>query len=289
MSPHIACGLNFHIDRIEQLPNGPKDMDDLEESLALAHLGPDLLGAHADPNFEGAGAMFGGWTAALLTKAALSLSAPGQSVTSLTIHYMKRVPPGGALRIETRCLRRGRALSHWRCELVDDDHGSVAVSAHVILGQRVKTECYQDQAMPKTSGPEALPSTELPFPCFKIIETRFESGEKWFSGGSTGSLIWAKFSSHVPLDAPRLAFLSDINPPRSFYVIAKPRPTPTIMMTLNIFATEAELTESSRQFVLCEMCGTRMEESNSGAVGRIWSRQGKLLATTEQLQWTPPS
>ena len=264
-------------------------MGDLEESLALERIGPDLLGARADPNFEGNGAMFGGWTAALLTKAALSVSAPGQSVLSLTIHFLKRVPAGSALRVKTQCLRHGRSLSHWRCELVVDDDSSVAVSAHVILGQRVRTECYQDLPMPKTSGPEGLRSTEVVFPCFKIIETRFESGEKWFSGGSTSSLIWAKFSSPASLDAPRLAFLSDISPPRSFYVMEEPRPTPTIMMTLNIFAIEAELMESSGQFVLCEMRGTRMEESSSGAVGRIWSRNGKLLATTEQLQWSPPS
>jgi acyl-coenzyme A thioesterase PaaI-like protein len=264
-------------------------MNDLESSIALKRLGPELAEAHADPKFEGNGAMFGGWIAALLTQAALSLTAPGNSVISVTIQYLKRVTPGTALRVKTQCLRMGRQLEHWRCELVDDEVGSVATTAHVILGQRVTTECYQASVMPSSSNPGAFPSTEFPFPCFKCIDIRIESGEKWFSGGSTRSLIWTKFVAPGPLDAPRLAFLGDISPPRSYYVMAKPRPTPTVMMTLNIFATQAELTTNDGQFVLCEMVGTRMEECASGAVGRIWSRQGKLLATTEQLQWTPPS
>jgi acyl-CoA thioesterase len=38
-------------------------------------------------------------------------------------------------------------------------------------------------------------------------------------------------------------------------------------------------------YVLNEATGTRGEHSTSGQQARLWSRDGALLATTEQLCW----
>lgn len=264
-------------------------MDDFESTLEVVRRGPDLLVAQAAPSFEGDGAMFGGWTAALMVSAVRVVAAPDQRVMSLTTHFLRPVTPGAVLNIRTQCLKQGRGLSQWRCDLAVGDAPEVAVSAQVILGLRLETERFQEPEMPPTVEPHLLQPTSMPYPFFEALESCFAHGETWFTDSGTGSRMWARFKSKAPLTAARLAFLSDISPPRSFYAMAQPRPTPTVMMTVNFFATEPELAATSGRFVLCELSGTRMEEGFSGATGRIWTPEGRLLATTEQLQWSPPA
>jgi hypothetical protein len=50
-------------------------------------------------------------------------------------------------------------------------------------------------------------------------------------------------------------------------------------------ATDAEIEAIGDDYVLNEAIGTRGIASTSGQQARLWSRQGTLLATTEQLAW----
>ena len=50
-------------------------------------------------------------------------------------------------------------------------------------------------------------------------------------------------------------------------------------------ATADELATVGTDFILNEAVGTRGEQSTSGQQARLWSREGALLATTEQLAW----
>jgi hypothetical protein len=56
-------------------------------------------------------------------------------------------------------------------------------------------------------------------------------------------------------------------------------------MSVYFHATPAELAAVGTDFILNEAIGTRGVESTSGQQARLWSREGSLLATTEQLAW----
>jgi acyl-CoA thioesterase len=262
-------------------------VDTFDEALLLSGRGAGEYAALASPAFEGSGAMFGGWTAALMLRAALAEAGPGQRALSIVMQYLRRVPAGAALGVKVECLKAGRTLSQWRCDLHLADSGALAATAQICTGAPLPSETYQDVQMPAVSGPAALDRVAMDFSCFENVDMRFETGDKWFGKDITQSLVWAKFMDDAPLDAARLAFLADVSPPRSYYVMDRPRPTPTVTMTVNFYATSNELAATAAEFVLCDLLGTRMEESYTGATGRIWSAGGRLLATTEQLQWSP--
>jgi acyl-CoA thioesterase len=56
-------------------------------------------------------------------------------------------------------------------------------------------------------------------------------------------------------------------------------------MSTYFLAAPEELAAVADDYVLSEAEGTRIEHSLVGSRSRLWSRQGSLLATTEQLCW----
>jgi hypothetical protein len=87
------------------------------------------------------------------------------------------------------------------------------------------------------------------------------------------------------LDHVQLAYLADQYAPRSFFWGAGMRPSATITLSVYFHATADELAAVGTDYVLNDATGTRGEQSTSGQLARLWSRNGALLATTEQLCW----
>ena len=87
------------------------------------------------------------------------------------------------------------------------------------------------------------------------------------------------------VDALQLLVYSDALAPRSFFVSPGPGPSATITLSLYIHATADELTAVGGDFVLQDATGTRIEQSTCGSQCNLWSRDGVLLATSEQLEW----
>lgn len=110
-------------------------------------------------------------------------------------------------------------------------------------------------------------------------------GEWAYGSGDTRSVHWLRDANGRPLDHLLLAYLADQYAPRSFFWGQGVRPSATLTMSIYFHATDAELEAVGTDFILNEAVGTRGEHSISGSVVRLWSRDGALLATTEQLAW----
>lgn len=109
---------------------------------------------------------------------------------------------------------------------------------------------------------------------------------KWaYGGGDTHSLHWLRDAHARPVDHLLLAYFADQYAPRSFFWGLGIRPSATLTMSIYFHATDAELEAVGTDFILNEAVGTRGEQSISGSQVRLWSRDGVLLATTEQLAW----
>jgi acyl-CoA thioesterase len=98
-------------------------------------------------------------------------------------------------------------------------------------------------------------------------------------------MAWVRETSGRSVDYVQLAFLSDCYSPRCCYWSAGPRPMATMTLSVYFHATNQEIEAVGHDYVLIEATGTKGETSTSGQQARLWSKQGSLLTTTEQLCW----
>lgn len=257
----------------------------LDESLSLETIGTEEFRGTADPRYEANSGMFGGWTAALLMKAVLENPESQGLPSAITINFLRRTPPGSTLNIRTQLIGSSRSLAHWRSDLRVDGSDDLAATATIVLTNRSESDRLTQAVMPEAATPEAFPRTHLDLKFGERTDFRYAQGLPFFDQPTTRSLIWERELSGRPLDAVQLAYLCDIGAPRIFYISEGPRLSATITLSLYIHATAQELAACGDDFILSDMIATRIENSTVGSRSDLWSRDGKLLATTEQLCW----
>ena len=106
-----------------------------------------------------------------------------------------------------------------------------------------------------------------------------------FKQPNTQSLAWVRENSGRAMDAMQLTYLSDVYPPRIWYIGDTPRPFSTITLSVYFHSTANEIAAIGDNFILSEAIGSRAEHSTVGSRLRIWSESGSLLASSEQLAW----
>lgn len=266
-------------------------MTSFDEAVALEALQTREGGrwrAHADRRHESITGMFGGWTAAVSLQAVLrTAGAEGSTATpaALTVHFMDKITPGEDVVLAVTRLGGGRSLAHWRAELLPADGDRVLAHAMVTLANRRESDAHLEPVMPAAPDPTTLEEIHAPGAQGQQTVIRPIWGHPPFEQASTSSGAWIQLVETRALDHPLLAYLADQFAPRSFYWNDGPRPSATVTMSVYFHATNDELTAAGEDYILNEAVGTRGEQSTSGAQLRMWSRDGALLATSEQLCW----
>jgi acyl-CoA thioesterase len=82
-----------------------------------------------------------------------------------------------------------------------------------------------------------------------------------------------------------LGMLTDHSPPRAFYAFGHTLMTTTLSLTVYLHATAEEVAAAARDFLLVEYEGRVGGGGASDERSSYWRRDGKLLATSEQLVW----
>lgn len=260
-------------------------MTELDESLALQSSGVGAWRAYADPRREAFGTTYGGWIAAILLKAVLDDSRAEGMPSALTVHFLMQVPPGSQLRLRAQSLGAGRSLSFWQSELSVGDAGTPAALAMVVLGRRKESDAFTDLSMPEVPAPDALPEAHPPGAFGERCAIRAVTGVPPYNRTDSRSITWVRETSGRALDYVQLAYLSDHYAPRIFFRSPGPRPYATVTLSIYFHAGEAELRRLGDDYVLIDARGSRAEASTVSSRVELWSRQGTLLATTEQLGW----
>lgn len=114
---------------------------------------------------------------------------------------------------------------------------------------------------------------------------RAVSGFPPFNRQDTRSVCWLRETSGRTVDAVGIAYLADCFPPRIYFIGAEPRPSSTITMSIYFHATAADFAALGDDFILSDAVGVRASKSTVASRLDLWSRQGALLATSEQLCW----
>jgi acyl-CoA thioesterase len=256
-------------------------MPPLDAALALVPDGDGRWRAHADPDHESISGMYGGWTAAVLLHAVLESTDSGAGPSASTVNFLRPIAPGSDVTIIATQLRRGRSLEHWRVDALTADE--LCATGLIVLTDRQDTDGHLQWEMPVVPAPETREQIHAPGSQGERIEIRIVSGE-WGSGDTRG-ILWQRDVSGRALDHIQLAYLADQYAPRTFLWGPGMRPSATITLSVYFHATAAELAAVGSDYILNEATGTRSAHSTSGQQARLWSRDGALLATTEQLCW----
>jgi len=260
-------------------------MGDLANAFRIEQIGTNDWTARADPNYESTNGMFGGWTMAVALMAIDDASDDDAEPSALTMNFVDKVQPGTELRIAVRPSGGSRSIGHWQAEVsAFNDHQALAF-ASAVFTKRKDTDGRLSVEMPEVSEPDLLDHFNPPGPHGQRCVHRPITGYPFYDRPDTLSTAWVKDLTGRAVDHAQLAFLADARAPRSFFWGNGPRLNATVAMSVYFHATPEELTAVGDDYVLSEAFGVRGAKSLSEDQLRLWSRQGALLATSQQLAW----
>lgn len=262
-------------------------MGNLEEALSLSAAGDGIWHGTADRHYEANTGMYGGMTAALLLKSVVSESRAAGAPVSLNVSFVRMLPPGSAVELRTQLLGATRSIQHWSASILVRGSDEVSATALVVMGARRSGDDITDPKMPDVAPPEGIAPFEPPGTFGKQSPVRMAAGDfdKGSPQGRTYSAGWIREVSGRRIDAVQIAYLCDNYPPRAFYLGAGPRPSSTLSYNVYFVAPEADVAALGDAYMLMEAFGTRGADGLYGTRGNLWSRTGRLIATTEQAAW----
>ncbi len=233
------------------------------------------------------GALWGGYAIGLCIRVLEAEPEAVGEALSLTLTYPAGLPAGD-IDIRTRRLRQGGSVGVWEVELAPRGTDQVCVHAIVTLARRPQTPSFAFAQMPDAPDPDLIPSPDMAgMPQHygaAAFERRTLEGFPPTPGGSSFSLAWVR-SRRGPFDKALLGMVTDHSAPRAMYALGPAIRTTTLTLTVYLHATEAEIAEVGDDFILVECEGRVGGAGASDERSSYWRRDGKLLATSEQLAW----
>ncbi|MFI5211118.1 MAG: thioesterase family protein [Gemmatimonadales bacterium] len=234
------------------------------------------------------GGLWGGYAIGLCIRVLEAEPEAVGEALSLTLTYIAALP-SGELDIRTRRLRQGGSVGVWEVELLPAGADQVGVHAIVTMARRPETPDFAFAQMPAAPTPESLPNPETPHEAMRhygasAFERRTLEGFPPTPSGDSRSLAWVR-SRRGPLDKALLGMITDNSAPRAMYALGPTIMTTTLSLTAYLHATVEELADVGDDFILVECEGRVGGGGASDERSSYWRRDGKLLATSEQLAW----
>jgi acyl-CoA thioesterase len=233
------------------------------------------------------GGLWGGYAIGLCIRVLEAEPDAVGEALSLTLTYAAGLP-SGALDIRTRRLRQGGSIGVWEVEVLPAGSDQVGVHAIVTMARRPKTSPFAFASMPAAPDPASLPSPDMSGAAMHYGASAFErrtlEGFPPEPGGDSRSLAWVR-ARRGPLDKVLLGMITDNSAPRAMYALGQTVMTTTLSLTAYLHATVEEIAEVGDDFILVECEGRVGGAGASDERSSYWRRDGKLLATSEQLAW----
>jgi acyl-CoA thioesterase len=239
----------------------------------------------ADRDHESINGMYGGWTLAVMLRAAEATSNDeGVRPTSITANFVSPIEPGSALTIWARTIGGTRSVRHWEIQIAPESGAGPCATASVLLSADRPSDGHLEVSMPDDAPePESLGQFHPPGSQGRQVVIRPISGLPPYGRSDTYSTAWVRNLSGRRVDYQQLAYLADQRAPRSFYWSDGPRPSATLTMAVYFHTTREELARVGDGYLFSEAFGVKGAWSTSEEHHRLWSRNGDLLATSVQL------
>lgn len=256
-------------------------------SIPLTVVAPGRWRTHAGPEWSNpGGGLWGGYAIGLCIEVLEAEPTSVGEALSLTLTYAAALPAGD-LDIRTRLIRQGGSIGVWEVELLPAGSSQVGVHAIVTMAKRPNTPDFAFAKMPSAPSPESLPSPDFPGGSEHYGASAFErrtlEGFPPAPSGDSRSLAWTR-SRRGGLSKALLGMITDNSAPRAMYALPSVSTT-TLSLTVYLHATAEEIAEVGNDFILVECEGRVGGGGASDERSSYWRRDGKLLATSEQLAW----
>jgi acyl-coenzyme A thioesterase PaaI-like protein len=232
------------------------------------------------------GGLWGGYALGLCVRALEAEPEAAGEALSMTLTYATGLPPG-ELDVRTRRLRQGGSIGVWEVEIRAHGVEDVGVHGMVTLARRPPTPPFAFASLPQAPAPEELTPPDQPPGTAHFGASAFErrtlDGFPPKPGGDSRSLAWVR-PRRGAWDKALLAMVTDNSAPRSMYALERVMTT-TLSLTAYLHARVEELANLGDDFILVECEGRVGGGGASDERSSYWSRDGRLLATSEQLAW----
>ena len=233
---------------------------------------------------------FGGWIAAALLRPVLEHPERHGDPISVTVNFAAAVR-AGAYDVRVELLRRNRSTSFWFVRFEQDQDGERVhcADATVVLALRRPTPAFAVAARPPAPDPERIapmPESVKRANWMHAYDIRFVSGMPFARDAATDEAIaWVRDRLGGALDFASLLALSDCAFPQIFHRVARFIPISTVSMTVYFHATADDLATVGEDFVIYDATMRAAYEGFFDESSSLFARDGKLLATMEQIVW----
>ncbi|MEM7703599.1 MAG: thioesterase family protein [Pseudomonadota bacterium] len=257
----------------------------LDTATELETLSETRLRSSAGEAYWNFTSAFGGWALALGYSAVQQVKPQAGMLASATASFLKPLPAEGT-EIEVRALREGRRTNFVRAEFSDEnDPASLVFTADYVFSDMKEKALDYACDFPDVKEPadaDRLPDT--PGPKFlSRYEQRVALGQPFRVQERPHSAFWVRDAADRPWDAKALLALSDTPMPRTFFLDPTPRFGATVQYDLHVMCSADELMACSSDYLLVEATADRVYSGRFSQTTRIWSREKRLLAISNQL------
>lgn len=257
----------------------------LDTATQLEQIADDRFRSSAGEAYWNFTSAFGGWALALGYTAVQRAQSQDAMLASAVATFLKPLPESGLV-IDVRSLRAGRRTNFLRTEFSAEGSPEEKVfAADYVFSDLKDKELDYSCDFPDVRAPEdatRLPDT--PGPKFlSRYEQRVALGKPFSAQERPHSAFWVRDAAERPWDAKALLAVSDTPMPRTFFVDPTPRFGATVTYDLQVFCTDEELERQHGGFLLVEASSDRVYSGRISQTTRIWSREKRLLAVSNQL------
>ncbi len=255
-----------------------------DAAVRLEALGEGRYRGHTSEQYWNFVGPFGGITAATALNALMQRPERIGDPLSLTANFMAPIK-AGAFDVETKLVRSNRSTQHWSVQLVQD--GEAVLGAIAVFAARRDTWGLREAVPPEAPSPEACkvfePRLEILWP--RMYEMRYARGQFGRENPDSETHCWLRDNPGRTLDHASLTAICDAFFPRIF--LRRPRMAPIATVSLNVYyhVDAAELAAEGDAHVLCVAKAQVFNKGYYDQEGQVWGRDGKLLATTQQIAW----
>lgn len=235
---------------------------------------------------------FGGITAATMLRAIAEHSQRDGDPLSLTVNYCAPIA-AGPFDLDVRLIKANRSTQHWSVELTQQG-GETAAFATAVFAVRRPSWSHRPISRPEATPFEdtkRYPKSSLKMTWVHQYDFRFVEGQPLFGVAAQDKLaspfskLWIGDTVPRRLDALSLVSMSDAFFARIFHVRNELVPFGTVSLTTYFHADAEDLIAEDASHVLAVVDASVFHKSYGDQTGELWSPDGRLLATTQQIAY----
>jgi acyl-CoA thioesterase len=257
-----------------------------DTAIDLEVIAADARRGRTRPEWANMVGPFGGITAATMVHAIETHPDRVGEPLALTVNFAAPISDG-TFDLSLRAARINRTNQHWTVELTQD--GDVKTTATAVFA--ITRDSWADTEAPPPSVPppeEVAPGGMAHIVAWsKLYDMRFVEGpipgEQDQPSASSTTTLWARDQARRAVDYPALAALCDVFYPRVFRRRGAVLPAGTISLTTYFHADRRQLDRLGGDYVLGTAHANRFTGGYFDQSAQIWTRDGALLATTNQI------